>query len=46
MEEMGVISLIEEPTDWCAGMVPVRKKNGRIRICVDLTRLNKSVMRE
>ena len=46
MEEMGIISPIHEPTDWCAGMVPVRKKNGQIRICVDLTRLNESVMRE
>ena len=25
MENMGVISPIQEPTDWCAGMVPVRK---------------------
>ena len=26
MEKMGVISPIQELTDWCAGMVPVRKK--------------------
>ena len=46
MENMGVISPIKEPTDWCAGMVPVKKKNGQVRICVDLTRLNQSVKRE
>ena len=46
MEKMGVISPIHEPTEWCAGMVPVRKKNGQVRICVDLTRLNQSVRRE
>ena len=30
MESMGVISPIQEPTDWCASMVPVRKKNGQV----------------
>ena len=43
---MGVISKVEEPTLWCAGMVPVRKKNEKVRICVDLKHLNKSVLRE
>ena len=46
MEEMGVIPLIQEPTDWCAGMVPVQKKNKEVRICVGLTQLNDSAKRE
>ena len=46
MERLGVISRIKEPTDWCAGMVVVPKSNGKVRICVDLTRLNDSVCRE
>ena len=46
MVKAGVISQITEPTEWCAGMVVVRKKNNKIRVCVDLTRLNKSVKRE
>ena len=46
MEKMGVISKISQPTEWCAGMVVVPKTNGRVRICVDLTRLNESVKRE
>ena len=46
MESEGVISRVEEPTDWCAGMVVVPKTDGRVRICVDLTKLNKSVHRE
>ena len=46
MEKMGVISLIQEPTDWCAGMAPARKKYGEVCICADLTRLNESVKRE
>ena len=46
MEKIGVIKKIEEPTDWSAGMVVVPKQNGSVRICVDLTQLNKSVSRE
>ena len=46
MEKAGVIQKITEPTEWCAGMVPVLKKNGDVRICVDLKNLNRSVKRE
>ena len=46
MEKMGVIARVDEPTDWCAGMVVVPKPNGKVRICVDLTKLNKNVRRE
>jgi hypothetical protein len=40
MEKLRVISKVEEPTPWCAGMVVVPKKSGNIRICVDLKPLN------
>ena len=43
---MGVTSPVHERTEWCAGMVPVRKKNGQLQICVDWTRLSQSVKRE
>ncbi len=46
MEREGVISRINESTDWCSGMVVVPKPNGRVRICVDLTKLNHHVRRE
>ena len=46
MEKLDVISRVNEPTDWCAGMVVVPKPNGQVRICVDLTHLNDSVCRE
>ena len=46
MENMGVITKIDEPTEWCAGMVVVPKQSGKVRICVDLTKLNESVCRE
>ena len=46
MEEQGVITRVNEPTDWCAGRVVVPKKNGKVCICVDVTKLNESVKRE
>jgi len=30
MESIGVISKVDEPTKWCAGMVAVPKKSGAI----------------
>ena len=46
IEKMGVISKVNGPTDWCAGMVVAPKAAGSVRICVDLTKLNRSVCRE
>ena len=46
MESAGVISKVDQPTPWCAGMVVVPKKNGSIRICVDLKPFNTSVLCE
>ena len=40
MEAAGVISKVDDPTPWCAGMVVVPKKSGAVRICVDLKPLN------
>ena len=46
MLEQGVISPVTAPTEWYAGIVPVLKPNGKVRICVELTELNKAVQRE
>lgn len=46
MEQLEVISRVEEPTEWCAAMVVVPKPDRKVRICVDLTKLNESVQRE
>ncbi len=46
MEQLGVISKVSKPTEWCAGMVVVPKSSGGVRICVDLKPLNESVLRE
>ena len=46
MEQMEIISKVDEPTEWCAGIVVVPKANGKVRICEDLTKLSKSILRE
>ena len=46
MVNQKVISPVNDPTDWCSGMVIAPKRNGDVRICVDLTPLNKAVKRE
>ena len=46
MLQQGVISPVTVPTTWCPGLVPVPKPNGNVRLCVDLTQLNKAVQRE
>lgn len=43
---MQTISKVDEPTEWCAGSVAVPKANGKVHICVDLTNLNESILRE
>ena len=46
MQSLGVISPVEEPTQWCSGMVVVRKPSVAVRICVNFRQLNESVLRE
>ncbi|XP_024885717.1 uncharacterized protein K02A2.6-like, partial [Temnothorax curvispinosus] len=46
LEELGVISRVVEPTEWCAPMVAVLKANKKdVRICINYTELNKCVVR-
>ena len=46
MESSRIISRVDVPTPWCSWIVPVPKKSGAVRICVDLKALNESVLRE
>ncbi|XP_072143386.1 uncharacterized protein [Dermacentor andersoni] len=46
LESAGVIRRVDKPTPWCSGLVVVRKGDGSYRLCVDLTQLNKVVLRE
>ena len=34
MLETGVISRVDQPTDWCASMVVTSKRNAKVRVCV------------
>jgi hypothetical protein len=45
MEEMDVITKEVEPTPWVNSMTVVSKPNGKVRICIDPTKLNKAVKR-
>ena len=44
--DLGVIRPVQEPTEWCAPIVIVPKSNGKVRLCVDLTKLILSVKME
>lgn len=44
--ETGVISRVDQPTNWCAPMVVTPKSTVKIRVCVDLSKLNEYVKRE
>ncbi|XP_064089177.1 uncharacterized protein LOC135203373 [Macrobrachium nipponense] len=43
--EKDIICKVEHPTEWCHPIVPVAKKPNGVRLCVDLTKLNKYVCR-
>ena len=43
--DIGVITPIDEPSDWVSGMVVERKASGKLRICKDPRPLNKALKR-
>ena len=47
LQQQNIISPVTEPTEWCAPIVVTPKKGtDKIRMCVDLSHLNKYVKRE
>ena len=46
IEQLDVIEPVDELTEWCSPIVVVPKADGRVWICVDLTRLNQAVLQE
>ena len=46
MEQKGVISKCDGPTDWVSSLLIVEKKNGTLRLCLDPRDLNRAVKRE
>ena len=45
LEEMGVITQMSKPTEWISALVVERKKNGKLRLCLDPRPLNKALRR-
>ena len=47
LQQQGIITPVTEPTEWCSPIVVTPKKGTeRIRLCVDLSKLNRYVRRE
>ena len=46
LEINGVISAVEEATDWVKNLVIVEKPNGSLRLCLDPRELNKAIKRQ
>ena len=46
LEAQDIIEKVTEPSNWCAPISVQAKKNGAVRLCVDLRKLNKFVIRE
>ncbi|XP_035828299.1 uncharacterized protein LOC118478562 [Aplysia californica] len=46
LKEDEIIKKIDSSTQWCAPIVVVRKKEGKVRICVVLSKLNEGVKRD
>ena len=47
MEDLGVIRKVEQPTEWCHPIVVVQNPvTEKLRICLDLTKLNQFTKRE
>ncbi len=45
MTELGVITPVQEPTEWVSAMVAASKRDGSIRLCIDPVNLNKALLR-
>ncbi|CAH2105722.1 unnamed protein product [Euphydryas editha] len=44
--ESDIIEEVHEPSKWISPIVPILKDNGELRLCVDMRRANKAIMRE
>lgn len=42
----GIVSKVDEPTDWVQSLVIVQKPNGSLRLCLDPKELNSAIKRE
>ena len=44
MESQGIIRKVSESTEWVSSIVYIRKKNGKLRLCLDPKDLNRAIM--
>ena len=42
----GVLCKVDQPTNWVNNLVVVEKRNGSLRLCLDLKDLNKAIKRK
>ena len=45
ISELEHIETVTEPTEWVSSMVAAKKKDGSIRLCIDLVHLNRALLR-
>ena len=46
LQDLDVIEDVDGPTTWVSPLVAVPKSNGDIRVCVDMRRVNETILRE
>lgn len=46
MVDNEIVEPVSEPTEYCAPLVVVGKKDGKVRLCVDLKKLNQNLVKE
>ena len=46
LEQEGIIERVEGPTPWVSPLVVIPKKNGDVRLCVDMRMPNQAIQRE
>ena len=46
LEQQGIIEKVNGPTPWVSPLVVIPKKNGDVRLCVDMRMANKAIERE
>ena len=46
MKQLDIIEEIDEPTEWVSSLVIIEKADGRLRVCLDPSDLNRLIKRE
>ena len=46
LEQDGIIEKVDDPTPWISPLVTIPKKNGDVRLCVDMRMPNQAIQRE